>query len=212
MSEEIVIHLHDRAARMAGRIQLMQDVASVIALVPPALVRVHSTDILEKGFAILEFLAVAVLGATTVKELRDREHDVAGVAWANIVIGIILIIENTLRVHEGQHKVFSPTLLTGISSIVLGLIDGKLKQRKKGHRNIRITDTNLHVRLGKFRKFNLAWSDVTGIEEGGKYLTIHVRDGRNCRIRLNRYDNGAEVRTAITGAAQKHAIALTHGS
>src|SRR4051812_3827523 len=119
MSEDIVIALHDRAARAVGRFQLLQDAASIIALVPPALLRVHSSDMLEKGFAILEFLAVAALGVTTVKELRDKDHDVTGVAWANIVIGIILIIENTLRVHEGQHKIFSPTLFTGITSIIL---------------------------------------------------------------------------------------------
>lgn len=211
MSEELVIPLRDRKVRLVGKVQLLQDVASALALLPSALRRSHSSDVTELVFAGLEFLAVCTLIGLTIKELKENDDDIRGVSWTNIIIGVLLIIENTLRVHEGQHKVFSPTLLTGVSSLVIGLGQGRLMRRKGKLRAVRISDTHLFVRLSKFHQFSRPWSEIARIEEQQDSLLLIARDGKSRRIKLKRYDNGADVRTAITDHARKHAVTLTRG-
>lgn len=62
----------------------------------------------------------------TIRELRNRDDITPGISWVNIIIGVVLISESVLQTRAG-HKWFTPTLLTGIVSIMLGIFQRRVR-------------------------------------------------------------------------------------
>jgi hypothetical protein len=210
VSNDVVIVLRDRRVRFAEKAQLIQDVFSAFALVPAGLARLHSVDPLERWFAFVELAGVAALAVITLREMRDHDDITPGIGWVNVIVGAVLICESALQTHEGS-KWFTPTLLTGLVSIGLGIFQGRLRARKqkRRERSIRITDDGIAIRLAKFRRFDQAWSNIRSIEERDGVFTISPHEGRAAKIRVRRYDNPDDIAAALRSAAEAHRIALT---
>ncbi|MEO5510110.1 MAG: hypothetical protein ABIV28_09190 [Longimicrobiales bacterium] len=204
MSNEIVVQLHDRRAKIAERMQIGQNIASAVVLVPAGLSRIHAADPLERMLAYGELTAVAVLFITTVRELRDHSDKMTGVSWSNLGAGIALVFESLLQTYAGEHrKWFTPAMLTGITSIFLGLMQARLRAKKTRLRRIVISDDGLDVRLSKFRKWKFAWSEIRNIELTPRHIRIVPVQGKPRSIRMRFYTNGDEIRGALEVAAQK---------
>jgi hypothetical protein len=196
LSNDIEVRLSDKRLRAFERFQIIQDVASVAALVPAAIARSHATDPLMRGLAWVEFAAVAVLVVATIQELRDGDDDITGISWTNIIVGALIITESLVQTHEGA-KLGRPALLAGISSVVLGFFQNHLRKRRAGRRSIRITDEGIAIRLGKFRRFERPWSEIERIEDRGDTIVVIPTSGRARRVNLKRYDNSDEIRAAF---------------
>lgn len=209
MSSEIVLPLHDNRIRIAERMQLVQDAASAFALIPAGLARLHSVDPVQHWFAYVELAAVAALAVMTVREFRDREDITPGIGWLNLTIGGVLILESLLQTHEG-HKWFTPALLTGMVSIMLGVFQGRIRtaKRNRGQRSMRVTDEGIAIRFGKFRRFDRAWADISTIEREGDVFIITPRTGKAVKVKLKRYGNRDEVEAALRAATESHRLAI----
>jgi hypothetical protein len=204
LSNEIVVQLHDRRAKIAERLQIVQDIASAAVLVPAGLLRIHAADPLERVLAYGELAAVALLFITTVRELRDDSDRMIGVSWSNLGAGIALILESVLQTYTGHYrKWFTPVMLTGMTSIFLGVFQGRVRLRKKRRRQIIINDEGIDVSLAKFRKWKLAWSEIRSIEFTDRHIRIIPVRGKTKSLRMRFYTNSDEIRDAMRQAAQK---------
>lgn len=210
MNNVVEIPLSDKRIRVAERMQILQDVASTAALVPAGLLRMHSTDPSLRALACAELAAVVVLVVMTIRELRDRDDDVTGVSWANLIIGALLVAESLIQTSEGA-KLIRPALVTGVTSIFLGLAQNRLRKKRAGVRMLRISDDRLSLRLSPFRKFDHPWSDIEAIHDSGDVITITVHGGKTRRIRMRRYDNSDAIRDALARGAERAAVKLLRG-
>jgi hypothetical protein len=207
LSNDIELRLADKRLRAFERFQVIQDVASVAALIPAAIARVTATDPYMRALAYVEFLAVAVLVVATIRELRDADDDITGISWTNIIVGALLMTESLVQTREGS-KFVRPALITGVSSVVLGIFQNRLRSRRAGRRLIRVSDERIVIQLGKFRKFEREWSEISHVEELNDAIVVTPASGRARRINLKRYDNSDEIRSLIMERASQQSVRL----
>jgi hypothetical protein len=207
LSNDIELRLADKRLRAFERFQVIQDVASVAALIPAAIARVTATDPYMRALAYVEFLAVAVLVVATIRELRDADDDITGISWTNIIVGALLMTESLVQTREGS-KFVRPALITGVSSVVHGIFQKRLRSRRAGRRLIRVSDERIVIQLGKFRKFEREWSEISHVEELNDAIVVTPASGRARRINLKRYDNSDEIRSLIMERASQQSVRL----
>jgi hypothetical protein len=207
LSNDVELRLADKRLRAFERFQVIQDVASVAALIPAAIARVTATDPYMRALAYVEFLAVAVLVVATIRELRDADDDITGISWTNIIVGALLMTESLVQTREGS-KFVRPALITGVSSVVLGIFQNRLRSRRAGRRLIRVSDERIVIQLGKFRKFEREWSEISHVEELNDAIVVTPASGRARRINLKRYDNSDEIRSLIMERASQQSVRL----
>jgi hypothetical protein len=207
LSNDVELRLADKRLRAFERFQVIQDVASVAALIPAAIARVTATDPYMRALAYVEVLAVAVLVVATIRELRDADDDITGISWTNIIVGALLMTESLVQTREGS-KFVRPALITGVSSVVLGIFQNRLRSRRAGRRLIRVSDERIVIQLGKFRKFEREWSEISHVEELNDAIVVTPASGRARRINLKPYDNSDEIRSLIMERASQQSVRL----
>lgn len=206
----ITIPLDDKRRQIGAWWQKLQHVIGGAPLLVAGINR------LEAGgegrlFAIAEIIVSIVLLAMFTRELRAaaaaklgkaeraKAHEHSGPDWFDVAAGVLLILEAIRSVHPGGKPLYQHALLyTGAVTLLTGLAHGPLANLSRKRRFIRIDDTGLHVRLSRFRRFDIASPDLIEMQLHEDAAVLVSDSGRHV-IPLSRYGNATEIRAALKG-------------
>lgn len=125
------------------------------------------------------------------------EHVHTGPEWVAVVAGALLIIEAAHRVHPGGKPLYAhATFVTGVVTATIGLLHGNIAQRASKRRQIHFDDAGVRVSLSRFRRFDVAWTDVRELRITTGSIAIATPSGSHT-IPLGRYTNAMEIRKAF---------------
>lgn len=223
-SPPLTIVLDDKRQRFASWLQKLQH---AVGGVPLLLAGVHhwqspggSGDVL----AMAEIIMAAILLVLLARDLRSAakatsertasaaahesttEHVHTGPEWVDVVAGTLLIIDAAHRVHPGGKPLYAhATFVTGVVTSVIGLLHGRISRLASKRRQIQFDDAGVRVRLSRFRRFTVAWTDVREIRITTASIVIDAASGSHT-ISLGRYRNAMEIRTAFEQWSVVHAL------
>ena len=195
------ILLDDRHRAIADRIQLVQDLGSVVVLVPAAMARLRVGTALGLLLGAFEVIAILLAVLSARDELRGKHESSRYVDWTNLFVAVAMFMEWGYGVATGK-KWFSPLFLTAAVIFVLSFIRPKLLARRGRKRVMRIDNDQLTLVTSRWRKFVLSWADVIAVAETDEGIAFHLKDGSTRRLKLRRYRNRAEIQSAIVAAPQ----------
>lgn len=196
----IDVALDDRARELAGRVQLVIDVAGLIILTPAAWARIRSGHAILLGLGFLELAAIAAAVVSAAGALRQGERPEPGVDWGSGFMGVVLLIEYGFARARGG-KLISPTLLTGVLALALMLLQPRISARRRSRRRLVIDDGWITIGLPRRRTLRIACGDLRAIEEHGAAVWFVPRRGTTKHLSLWRYRNRDEIRRALSRGA-----------
>ena len=206
----IELDLDDRRRAAALRVQLFQQMASVVVLAPAALHRVRSHAPFLIALGAVEVVAIALASAVALRDLRGRGAPFRRFDPLNALVGTILLVEYAVSL-SGGGKRFTPTLLTALAYWALTLLGPHLQERSRRRRRLTIDEDRITVRVSRLRTFRIAWADVGGIVGQDRSLRFTMKDGSQRTLSLGRYGNRDEIRSAVARGAAKVSIPFVEG-
>ncbi len=212
----VLVPMHSRRRRRAQRAQAAQKVQHVIAtagLVAAATQTLSSgaAQGFELGLAVAEVITSAFLIVTFVRSLRvfmprsshgaaaDTAHTHHGIDWVDIWAAAVLFTESAEKYHT-RGKIWTPSLLTAIATLGIGLFHDELASWRERQRSLRLTDEDLFVGGRPFRGVTVRWNEIRSITINEREAEILTRDGRAKKVDFDDLENAAEVRSALSTA------------
>ena len=201
-----VIHLEDSRARRREQSELVMEGITAVTLFNAVQTAYdhHELD----AFVALNAAAAAALAVVVLRgAVRMRRKEDAASRGANLVGvigGLAAVAEGLHRLHTAQftfgHKHFALgvlTVFTGLMTVTIAVLAEKLEHR----RALIITDDGVQMRLNKFRRFKVVWSDIAELRFDARQARLVRGNGRAHVVPLGRLLNRDEVREALTEAA-----------
>jgi hypothetical protein len=192
----IEVPLDDTRVAIADRIQLIQDVAGALILMPAAFRRLQSGDWVSIMLGVVEAIAIVLAVLSARSELRGKHESSKYVDWTNLFVAAAMMLEYAYGLTVGR-KVFSPLITTAVVMVVLAFMRPKMLARRRARRVMRISDEGLAVRFNKWRGLDLKWADVAAVSNEPNAVRFHLTDGTTREIPLRFYRNREEVSAAI---------------
>ncbi|MDQ2889040.1 MAG: hypothetical protein M3R65_00620 [Gemmatimonadota bacterium] len=208
-----IVHLEDARMRARERVELVTEGTTGVTLLSAAQASysMHQTDVfvLLNGVAGAALVGAVVMGA---RRLLRGEGSSSGVNVIGVVGGIAGVIEGLHRLERAQftfgHKHFAlgvVTVLAGLLTTTLALVIERLEHR----RSLSISDDGVRMRLNKFRRFTVPWSDLTELRMGAKQAELIRVNGRARIVPLGRLVNRDEVSHALLAAATARGVPVS---
>jgi hypothetical protein len=210
MSPDIItIPLDDKRRQIGAWWQKLQHVIGGAPLLVAGINRLKAPGGEGRLFALAEIVVSIVLLAMFARDLRAaaaakmgkseraEAHEHSGPDWFDVLAGLLLILEAIRSVHPGGKPLYQHALLyTGLVTLLTGLAHGPLTNYSRKRRFIRIDDAGLHVRLSRFRKFDIVSPDLVEMQLHEDAAVFVSKRGRHM-IPLSRYGNASEIRAAL---------------
>lgn len=221
----VTISLDDKRKKVGMWWQKLQHVIGGVPLLLAGMRRLQAPSRGGHWLAIAEIVIAALLLALFVRDLRaealarvknrrlaepfTRPHPHKGPEWFDVTAGALLIVEAALSMHPGSKPLYQHALLyLGLSTVLTGLLHGTLANLSWKRRFIRVDDGGMHVRLSRFRKFDVNWNDVIDIRLGERNAIVVTKSGSHT-IPLSRYLNSRDITDALADWRERHALART---
>jgi hypothetical protein len=214
----ITIPLDDKRRQIGAWWQKLQHVIGGAPLLVAGINRLQAQGGEGRLFALAEIVVSIVLLAMFARDVRAaaaakmgkteraEAHEHSGPDWFDVVAGLLLILEAIRSVHPGGKPLYQHALLyTGAVTLLTGLAHGLLTNLSRKRRFIRIDDAGLHVRLSRFRKFDIASPDLIEMQLHEDAAVLVSESGRHL-IPLSRYGNASEIRAALKGWHDGHTL------
>jgi hypothetical protein len=198
--DPIVVLIRDRREKVAALLELATHAAAAAALVTTGL------GGLPAWLPAAQLAAGAALAAAVAHEVREvkrggAEHGRGAlVGWASVFAAAGLFLEVWQRVEAGG-KFSWATLLTGVATLGLGLLQPRLARRRRERRVVRMDGDGVTVRTSKFRGFSLAWAAVRSVEVEPDRIRFALHGGGERRMGLRTVENRGEVVGAVLHGA-----------
>ena len=160
--------------------------------------------------AIVEVAIGGVVVLTFIREVREtlrskeREHPSAwhaAIGWFDLAAGGLLIFEAFHQPHV-KPGYLRPQFLSGTVAIGLGLFQGRFHGWRRRRRYLSLDANGLECRLSPFRRFSFAWAELESVEISDKEAIFKTKEGQQRTIRPVLYNNGEEIRSAISNHAR----------
>lgn len=166
-------------------------------------------------FVILNAVAGAALALVVIRGIinvrRDRDVQQGGWSLVGVLGGVATITEGLHRLQTAQfipgHKHFALGLLTTLVG-VLTLVVGLFAERIEHLRVLEVSDAGIRMRLSKFRRFNVKWTDVAEVRLSEKDARIITTTGASRVVPLARLVNRDEVREMLIVAAHARNVTV----
>jgi hypothetical protein len=123
------------------------------------------------------------------------------VSWFDLAAGGLLLFE-AFSGHHNKPGYLRPQFLSGVVTLGLGLLHGRLHTFRQNRRYVKLDEAGVEIRTSRFRRFSLAWADVSSVDMAGTKAVFLRNDGRRHSMRLNLLSNEAEVRRGIAEHAR----------
>ncbi|MDQ2767365.1 MAG: hypothetical protein M3Y30_09440 [Gemmatimonadota bacterium] len=221
--KSVTVSLDDKRQKLGVWWQKLQHVIGGVPLLLAGVRRLetpgdsaHWLAIVEIAFALLLLaLFVRDVRAEAAARMRNRAlaepyttpHTHNGPEWFDVVAGTLILIEAVLSTQAGGKPLYQRALFyLGLATLVTGLAHGLLANLRWKRRFVRVDDSGLHVRLSRFTKFDVEWTDVIDIRLGERNAIVVAKTGSHT-IPLNRYLNARDITTALADWRDRHALA-----
>ena len=211
----ITIVLDDNRRRVGLWWQKLQHAVGGVPLLIAGMHRLQAPGGASDLLAIAEIAVAAVLLVLLARDLRSEAvatlrtrapgaphghantHSNGGTDWFDVVAGALLILEAVHSAHHGGKPFYArPVFLAGVATGMVGLFHGKLAQLSWKRREIHLDEHGVRARTSRFRRFDVAWTDVRDIRITSKAVVLDTATGSH-KIPLRRYRNAAEIRAAF---------------
>ena len=221
----VTIFLDDKRKKVGVWWQKLQHVIGGAPLLLAGMARLQAPSRGGHWLAIAEIVMSALLLALFVRDVRaeavvrmknrklaepfTRPHLHKGPEWFDVTAGALLILEAVLSMHPGSKPLYQHALLyLGLSTVLTGLMHGFLANLSWKRRFVRVDNGGLHVRLSRFTKFDVSWTDVIDIRLGERNAIVVTKGGSHT-IPLSRYLNARDITDALADWRDRHALART---
>jgi hypothetical protein len=218
--EGVTIRLDDNRRNLAVWVQKAQHVIGGAPLLLAGISRISAPGAHGDLFAMAEIIVAAVLLVMFARDLRaealtrvskpalheppHRAH--AGPEWIAVLAGVLLILEAVHPEHPGGKPLYErANFYLGAVTLLAGLAHGYLSTLAWKRRFIRIDDAGVHVRLSRFRKFDVVWPDLIDMEFHDDAVIIHSKSERQL-IPLGPYGNATEIRDTLRETFARRAL------
>jgi hypothetical protein len=91
---------------------------------------------------------------------------------------------------------FRATFLTGVVTVILGLLHHRLHARKAKRRYFRIDDDGIEYKV-PFRGWSIAWDQLASVDVTAKEAVFETAGGKRHTVNLGRLHNHDAVRRAV---------------
>ena len=203
----MIIYLDDRRLQAADLVSKIQHVSGGIPLLTIGLQKISIGES-DWPIAVVEVIlasVVLVLFLRDVRAFRRREaahtKSHAAFGWFDMAVGALLMFE-AFHGHHVKPGYLRPPFFAGVVTIGLGLFHGRFRAFQRRRRYVKFDPTGLEGRLGPFRRFSFAWTDLKSVETGQEQAVLIAKGGKRRTISLSRLNNGDAVRQAISDHAR----------
>jgi hypothetical protein len=199
----MIIYLHDKRWQVAQWLPKIQHLLGGFPLLIGGIQKLGDES--DRPIAVVEIAVALVVLVAFVKELhaelRSHGHSHSSFGWFDLAAGGLLIFE---AFHSPHHKpaYMRPQFLTGIITIGIGLLHGRLRSMNQRGRYLKFDDTGMQFRITRFRRLHIPWAKLTSIDVTGDFAVFVMAEGRRHKVRLNLLHNADEVREGISTQAQ----------
>lgn len=208
---DVVVPLRSRRLKRALTIQKLNHVVATIGLI------VSGVQALQRGAAGFD-LALAIveivtslfligslaraIGHTRANTSATDAHHHHGVDWVDMWAAGVLFAEAGERWHL-HHHVARPIILTGLVTLGLALMHGRMSVFRQRRRSMCVTDAGIYVPGKPFRSFRARWGEIAAVNVGDRSADIRTREGHVRRLDLLDLENAAEVKAALKDAQRR---------
>jgi hypothetical protein len=207
--ESITIELDDKRRNVGVWWQRFQHVVGGAPLLRAGIARVRAPGGHGDVLAWCEIVVATVLLLIFVRDLRaearaqlakeepEVHHAHVGPEWFDVAAGVLLILEAVHTTHPGGKPLYAHALLwLGIVTLITGVAHGVLVNLQSKRRFVQLDATGVRARLSRFRKFDIAWSELRDVQLRDDEITLVTNGGKH-DIPLGRYANAGEIRKAF---------------
>lgn len=211
MSDD-VIFLDDKALKRMELVDRIQLMVAAGALVLSSLERFQQPGTKDLVLAALQAItSLTVIGFVVAWMAKRHVPSASRVGWLDLMAGVMLLVEWGDRVIHGG-KLFSAVFCQAAVFITLGLLQARITERRQLRRSVRVDDDGLTVQRSRFRRFRVAWNDVASVVREPRAISITLRNGKDRRISLGRFENGDDVAQFILHHADARGVATPAGA
>ncbi len=190
---DIVVPLRSRRRERALLVQQLQDLIPAGALLSQGIHGLRGGATGAAGLTLAT--AEALVGALMLRSLffavrAVRRGEDAGEAaphaidWNDILAAAMLSLQAMHQWYTHQH-VTRPAIALAIVTLILGLLHGRIGDRGRRRRALRINDEFMVIGGRPFRRFKRAWADIDRIDIEDREARVVARDGRVRRLKLD---------------------------
>lgn len=214
LAGEMLIELDDRLLERVQFAQSIPDVLGGVILAESALLWLRQPVLQERVFGVVGLLAAVAVAVAFARELwmllSGRRHGEEGwLEWTDLLVGGMLIL-GVLHGWSERGKLFRPDLLMGAVLLIKSVLQPWAKRRFGARSVLRMDAAGLRVQITRFRGFGFEWAELASARVDEKAVVFTTHAGRVHRLRLPRYGNRDEIRSALR--ARLAAAGLLPGS
>lgn len=149
---------------------------------------------------ILGIVAGLALLIALKREFTAKHHAHGKVAWFEVLVGIVVMIEGFHKLHHGKSWIQPGTLLmlVGVMFILIGIFHNKLS----GQRRLTCTPSGFKLRIRPIRSFSGEWKDIKSFALEGTSLVIKLKNDSVTNHSLRAIENRTEVLNVLNEELQ----------
>ena len=168
------------------------------------------------AFVVLNAVAATALAIAVIHGvIRMRRKQDATSASSNVVGifgGLAAIVEGIHKLHSAQFTFGQSHFALGVTTILAGLLTltlALLMERLEHRRALTITNHGVRMRLNKFKRFDVQWSEIVELRLDAKQARLVNTKGKTSVVPLARLVNRDEVSDALVDAARERGLKVT---
>jgi len=165
------------------------------------------------GFVLLNAVAAVALAAVVIRGVirirRQQDAASTGVNFVGVFGGLVAVTEGVNRLHSAQFTPGHKHFALGVLTVLVGLLTtsvGVMAERLESRRALSVTDGGVRMRLNKFRRFNVLWTELAELQMTAGQARLVSTNGRTHVVPLGRLVNRDEVSEALVEAARMRGV------
>jgi len=165
------------------------------------------------GFVLLNAVAAVALAAVVIRGVirirRQQDAASTGVNLVGVFGGLVAVTEGVNRLHSAQFTPGHKHFALGVLTVLVGLLTtfvGVMAERLESRRALSVTDGGVRMRLNKFRRFNVLWTELAELQMTAGQARLVSTNGRTHVVPLGRLVNRDEVSEALVEAARMRGV------
>ena len=206
-----VIHLEDARMRRRERGELATEGLTAFTLLNAVQVAYMNREM--DGFVLLNAVAAVALAAVVIRGVirirRQQDAASTGVNFVGVFGGLVAVTEGVNRLHSAQFTPGHKHFALGVLTVLVGLLTtsvGVMAERLESRRALSVTDGGVRMRLNKFRRFNVLWTELAELQMTAGQARLVSTNGRTHVVPLGRLVNRDEVSEALVEAARMRGV------